>query len=151
MNMPSILPFLFLILPSLASAAIPITKIEVFVELPLVVTGIPNTDITVFDLSRKDALKATAPHFPPNPETAQIMAKAWLNSPEGKSYVQNLKAAYAGHSKMIVYGVLKVPAIVFDSGKFVIYGTTDVVQAVKDYDDYMLTHKNDNNSLGGNK
>lgn len=151
MNMTSILSSLFLILPSLAIAAIPITKIEVFVELPLVVTGIPNTDITVFDLSRKDAVKATAPHFPPNSETAQVMAKAWLNSPEGKSYVQNLKAAYAGHSKMIVYGVLKVPAIVFDSGKFVIYGTTDVMQAVKDYDDYMLAHKKDNNSLGGNK
>lgn len=151
MNMTSILSSLFLILPSLAIAAIPITKIEVFVELPLVVTGIPNTDITVFDLSRKDAVKATAPHFPPNSETAQVMAKAWLNSPEGKSYVQNMKAAYAGHSKMIVYGVLKVPAIVFDSGKFVIYGTTDVLQAVKDYDDYMLAHKTDDNSLGGNK
>jgi integrating conjugative element protein (TIGR03757 family) len=122
-------------------AEIAVTKVEVFVEHPLAVIGIPNTDITVFDLSRKDAVKATAPHFPPNPETAQTMAKAWLESPEGKAFVLNLKAAYAGHSKMIAYEVLKVPAIVFDKGKYVIYGTTDVMQAVRDYDDYIKSHK----------
>lgn len=122
-------------------AAIPVTKVEVFVEHPLAINGIPNTDITVFDLSRKDAVKATAPHFPPNPETAQTMAKAWLESSEGKTFVLNLKAAYAGHSKMIAYGVLKIPAIVFDNGKYVVYGTTDVMQAVRDYDDYIKSHK----------
>ena len=124
-----------------AYAEIAVTKVEVFVEHPLAVSGIPNTDITVFDLSRKDAVKATAPHFPPNPETAQTMAKAWLESPEGKAFVLNLKAAYAGHSRMIAYEVLKVPAIVFDKGKYVIYGTTDVMQAVRDYDDYIKSHK----------
>lgn len=135
---------LLLVLSSLSLngySEIPVTKVEVFVEHPLAIAGIPNTDITIFDLSRKDAVKATAPHFPPSPETAQAMAKAWLESSEGKTYVMNLKASYAGHSKMIAYGVLKVPAIVFDGGKYVVYGTTDVMQAVRDYDDYIKSHK----------
>lgn len=129
-----------LALAPLVSAEVPITKIEVFVEQPLMVTGIPNTSITVFDLSRKDAVKATAPQFSKNPEVVEGVAKAWLHSADGKTYIADLKAAYTGHSKMISYGVLKVPAIVFDDGKFVIYGTTDVMQAVEDYDEYIRVH-----------
>ena len=137
MNFKCIFIPVILLLSFGVNAATPMTKIEVFVEHPLVVAGIPNTDITVFDLSRKDAVKASAPKFSPNATDAQELAKAWLNSPEGKSYIVNLRAAYTGHTKMISYGVLKIPAIVFDGGKFVIYGTTDIQQAVMDYDNYV--------------
>lgn len=132
--------------PAFALANIPITKVDVFVERPLAVKGIPNTDITIFDLSRKDVVQATAPRFPPNPEIAQAMAKQWLESPEGQTYIADLKAAYTGHAKMIEYGVLKLPAIVFDNGKFVIYGTTDLMLAVRDYDHFMQSYKPENKS-----
>ena len=116
------------------------TTIEIFTDAPLMVPAVPRTIISVFDLSRVDAIKKTAPRFPPDPELAAAQAKAWFASEEGKSYVEKLKNAYESRTKLVAYGVRKIPAIVFDGGKFVIYGTTDVLQAVDDYDHYMRTH-----------
>jgi integrating conjugative element protein (TIGR03757 family) len=125
----------------------PITDIDIFVAQPLVVASIPNTHITVFDLSRREMLEAKSPEFPPEPLLAEKMAKTWLASEEGKKYLHELQAAYVGHSKMIAYGVLKIPAIVFDKGKFVIYGTTDVSEAVREYDDYIRIHSSINTKI----
>jgi integrating conjugative element protein (TIGR03757 family) len=125
----------------------PITDIDIFVAQPLMVASIPNTHITVFDLSRREILEANTPEFPPDPAIAETMAKTWLDSAAGKAYVRELQAAYVGHSKMITYGVLKIPAIVFDQGKFVIYGTTDVSEAVREYDDYIRIHSSINTKI----
>lgn len=125
------------VMPLFAVADNKITTVDVFVAQPLIVPAIPYTRITVFDLSRVESIRATAPRFPAEIETAKVMAKTWLDSAEGKNYISQLKAAYSGRTKMIEYGVLKLPAVVFDAGKYVVYGTTDIQQAVKDYDEYM--------------
>lgn len=134
MKIKNLLVVLALSLP-LSVSAEP-TQIEVFVEQPLSTPVIPNTKISIFDLSQVEAVRATSPKFPADPLIAKGMAEKWLTSSEGKQYISTLKLAYAGRIKMVTYGVLKLPAIVFDNGKYVIYGTTDLLQAVQDYDEF---------------
>ena len=130
-----------LLLSACASCSLAQTVIEVFTDKPIMAPVIPNAAITVFDLSQVDAIKKTAPRFSPNEGQAKLQAKAWLESPDGKMYVNNLKKAYESRTKMMGYGIQKIPAIVFGGGQFVIYGTSDVARAVADYDHYIRTHK----------
>jgi integrating conjugative element protein (TIGR03757 family) len=116
------------------------TIVEVFVDQPFVARSMPNAVITVFDLSRVSALEDETPDFPPDPMVAQVQATAWFDSAAGKQHLLALKAAYVGHEKMVRYGVQKIPAIVFNDGKFAVYGTTDIAQAIRDFDHYVQTH-----------
>ena len=125
---------------SLSTTAFAQATIEVFVDHPLVTSSIPNAIILVFDLSRVAQLEEDTPDFPPDPMLAQAQAQTWLESSAGKNHLMDLKAAYAGHEKMVNYGLQKIPAIVFENGRFVIYGTTDVATAVKDYDNFLQIH-----------
>lgn len=128
---------LFLFVAMQASAQ---TKIEIFADGPLVPAAVANTDVSVFDLSLPSRLDEGTPEFPADPTIAQAQAQAWLASPAGQQHVKALKAAYAGQQKLMAYGIQKIPAIVFDGGRFVIYGTLDLKLAVRDYDDYRSTH-----------
>jgi len=118
------------------------TNIEVFVDQALVVAEIPNVVVTVFDLSRVADVKKSLPHFSGDQMQATAQAKTWLDSPAGKNHIQNVKTAYVGHEKMVHYGLQKIPAIVFDHGLYVIYGTTNAQQAIEDYDRYFHSHQN---------
>jgi len=133
--------FLFLVALSISSVAVAQTAIEVFADEPVNVPSISNAVIRVFDLSRVETVRESAPHFSGDPVKAEMEAIVWLGSPAGKQHMDSLQAAYAGHINMMSYGLQKIPAIVFDKGKFVIYGTTDVVLATKDYQDFMRTYK----------
>ena len=124
----------------LSTTAFAQTTIELFVDHSLLAPSIPNAIIVVFDLSRVAALEEDTPDFPPDPMLAQAQAQTWLESSAGKNHLMDLKAAYAGHEKMVNYRLQKIPAIVFNEGKFVVYGTTDIPQAVRDYDHYLSTH-----------
>ena len=119
------------------------TNIEVFVDQPLVAPLVPGAMIAVFDVARAPLLQKNIPKFSKDPALGQSQASAWLASPDGKAHIAQLKGAYVAHQKMMVYGIEKIPAIVFEHGKFVIYGITDVGQAVADYDQFIRTHKND--------
>jgi len=119
------------------------TNIEVFVNQPLVEPSVPGATITVFDIARASSLQKTIPKFSQDPALGQSQASAWLVSPDGKAHIAQLKDAYAAHQKMMLYGIEKIPAIVFEHGKFVIYGITDVRHAIADYDKFIRTRKND--------
>jgi integrating conjugative element protein (TIGR03757 family) len=128
---------------SFSITALAQTSIEVFVDQPLVTPFVPGAMITVFDIARASLLQKTIPKFSQDSALGQSQASAWLVSPDGKAHIAQLKDAYAAHQKMMLYGIEKIPAIVFEHGKFVIYGITDVRQAVADYDQFIRTHKND--------
>ena len=128
---------------SFSTTAFAQSTIEVFVDQPLMAPSIPNAVVVVFDLSRVALLEEDTPDFPPDPVLAQAQAQAWLESSAGKRHLMDLKVAYAGHKKMVHYGLQKIPAIVFNAGKFVVYGTTDIAQAVSDYDHYLRTHNSE--------
>jgi integrating conjugative element protein (TIGR03757 family) len=134
--------FLAFVLVALLGApgAVAQTTIEIFSDSPLMAPTMSNAVVRVFDLSHVAAVKKNLPRFSPDQALATVQAKAWLDSPAGKAHKDDVKAAYAGHAKMIQYGLQKIPAIVFEQGKFVIYGTTDLHQAVADYDQYRRTH-----------
>lgn len=116
------------------------TAIEVFVDQPLMTPSIPNAVVVVFDLSRETTVKKSLPRFSVDPTLATAQAKAWIASPDGKKYVEAVKAAYVGREKMMNYELQKIPAIVFDHGKYVIYGTTDVAHAIENYQQYRRRH-----------
>lgn len=118
------------------------TNIEVFVDKPMSVTNIPNASVAVFDLSLVAEVKKSLPHFSGDQMQATAQAKTWLDSPAGKNHVESVKAAYVSHEKMVHYQLQKIPAIVFDHGQFVIYGTSDLQQAMEDYGRYLHEHSN---------
>jgi integrating conjugative element protein (TIGR03757 family) len=128
---------------SLSITALAQTSIEVFVDQPLVAPLVPGATIRVFDVARASLLQKTIPKFSKDPALGQSQANAWLVSPDGKAHIAQLKDAYVAHQKMMVYGIEKIPAIVFEHGKFVIYGIKDVRQAVADYDQFLRMHKHD--------
>lgn len=116
------------------------TKIEIFADGPVALARVADTNVTVFDLSLPARLDESAPDFPADPALAEIQAKAWLASPAGKQHIANLKEAYRGQQQLMAYDIRKVPAIVFESGRYVIYGTLDLAVAVRDYDNYRRAH-----------
>lgn len=117
------------------------TTIEVFADRHVKTQEIPNTHIIFYDLSQLKKVQAQSPHFPPNPTESEKLARDWLASPSGKAYIERLKNAYEGHGKMHGYGLLKIPAIVFEKGKYVVYGTTDLSIAVRDFDSYVKAER----------
>lgn len=121
------------------------TTIEVFSDRPMTSLSIPGATVTVYDLSRAGDLESELPALPADPEKATQLAKEWVKSAAGQAHIARVKAAYKGHEQMIVYGVQKIPAVVFEQGKYVVYGTLDVALAVRDFDDYMKHIQQQNN------
>lgn len=122
------------------------TVIEVFSDRSMSAVNIPGATVTVYDLSRAVSLESELPALPSDPVLAEQKAKDWIQSAAGQSHVSRVKAAYRGHEQMIIYGVQKIPAVVFEKGKYVVYGTLDVALAVRDFDDYRkhMEQKNTN-------
>ncbi len=117
------------------------TRIDVFTDGAITAPEIPRTQIRLWNLAKPDELNATTPRYPPNPEMAQVQAKAWLASAEGKAFLLKMREAQKGLEVMYQCGVSRIPAIAFDNCRFVVYGTTDIAAAVQDYDQYRETHR----------
>jgi integrating conjugative element protein (TIGR03757 family) len=117
-----------------------ITVIEVFSEHPLDHTyRIPNTHIEFHNFDQPNQAEKLLPVFSNNPDVAEKQFQQWKDSANGKSTMEKMKASYEPYLKAANYGITKIPAIVFDNGKYVIYGTLNVDQAVRDYDHYLRT------------
>ena len=114
----------------LAGTAQAIT-IEVFTHHPSKVKQISGHQVRTHDLSAPDKVKG--PRFSANATQAEKEAKAWLHSAAGQRHIQELRDAHKGHTQAIKYQLKKVPAVVFEGGKYVVYGTIDVRQALQDY------------------
>lgn len=83
----------------------------------------------VFDLSAPRRMEAELGRgLPASPQAAAALAKSRIAASRTA-----LRAAFAGRAKAAEYGIAKVPAIVFDRGAAVVYGTADAGAALALY------------------
>lgn len=122
---------LFVFLTSLASFQVHAqVLIEVFTDGPTDLDINTGMNVIHYDLSEPQRIKQErAPKFPPDIDAAKRQAQVWFDSPAGLAYQAEMKRAYRGQQLLVSYRLLKTPAIVFDSGKYVVYGTTDINKA----------------------
>lgn len=66
---------------------------------------------------------------------AEQEAKSLLASPVGKQFQQELEKAYQGVTEGWTKGIMKIPAVLFETGSesSVVYGETDIASAVQRY------------------
>lgn len=108
--------------------------VEVFSDHAIAVSDLPGYRINYFNLAEPEAVKtAYLPILPPNPVQAKSIMTAFMQSEKGRLFQQKIREAYRGHQLMVSYQLEKIPAIVFDKGRYVVYGTTDVRQALMIY------------------
>jgi len=105
--------------------------IEVFTHNPKSVSRVSGHQVVVHDLSAPD--KFQSPTFSASPARAEKEALNWLKSSAGQRHISELTYAHRGRVQAIKYGLKKIPAVVFESGTYVVYGTTNVRLALKDY------------------
>ncbi len=106
-------------------------RIEVFVLSHEPVEGIDHTrGVTVYALDAVDQWKRT--HFPVLSDTPRSAAGQVRTVLENLAELDkaSLQRAWQGLLKAHRYGLERIPAIVLNDGKSVIYGTTDVNLAV---------------------
>lgn len=133
---------LFACLPGLLYAAQPLRSIEVIVNSQSaksdaqVVARLQAAGIKVdfYNLDAPKLLsKALSQDLPANPQAAQDqILQRWRRSGT-HALVQRYQQAYQGLSKCLQYGLDRYPAMVFNQGEAVIYGITDLTQAVHLY------------------
>lgn len=115
-------------------------RMEVFTESPIQLDSVPGISVIHYDLSEPARIKKqSAPKLPSDEKIALAQAKAFFKTAEGNSYKAAMREAYRGKQKMMQYQLTKIPAIVFDEGKYVIYGSTDVAQAAILYRKHIQT------------
>ena len=90
-----------------------------------------GTTVEIHDLSaRQRLLDEISQGLPSDPALAKALATARLGN---GGFRQRLVAAEADAALAARYGIVKLPAIVFDRGAAVAYGLADVGQAVELY------------------
>ena len=132
--------FVFICLFSCVVVRADVIKFEVFVDdLDQVkLTQPPQSEVTVFDLSAPEKLKRSMlPTFAADPEQAEKSARAFLASSAGKSFQQQLIQSYTVQIRLSKYQLAKIPAVVFENGTYVIYGTTDLALAMERYQNFI--------------
>ena len=73
---------------------------------------------------------AICPH---DPVAAERQARRFFAEMNHHELVRKVKNAYAGVLKAMTYGIDRYPAMVFDHGAAVIYGVTDLNEALEAY------------------
>ena len=89
-----------------------------------------DATIRVHNLNAPNEINRQLPRFAGTPVQAEKVAGNWVQSDEGKAFTEALRVAYDGHMLARKYKIQKAPAIVFDSGKYVVYGSTDIRHAL---------------------
>ncbi len=109
--------------------------VEVFwdsnLDEPIVIPRLPGVQLVDYDLSAPERVNEQfLPQLPGNPDEALRLMKRFMASDEGKAYQVAVRDAHQGQAKVASYQLTKVPAVVFEQGKYVIYGNADIVQAI---------------------
>jgi len=125
--------------PALLQAASPSismpSSIEVFTNGRHPISGATSASVPVqiYDLDAPDRLEdALSADLPPDPEQAKTIALKRLNN-LGPELADMVNQAYEGVAKAMSYELTKIPAVVFDDGASVIYGISDINEAIKLY------------------
>jgi Protein of unknown function (DUF1525). len=91
---------------------------------------LPEATIRLHNLNAPNEINRQLPRFSGTPVQAEEAAGNWVQSDEGKAFTEALRVAYDGHMLARKYQLQKAPAIVFDRGKYVVYGSTDIRHAL---------------------
>jgi integrating conjugative element protein (TIGR03757 family) len=122
----------FLVASTGAAPAADTARIEVFTTAGTPVTGISAPAVHVYILDTPARIEAEInAAFPRDPSTAHRYAQRALKG-QWHEAAERLTQAYRGLLKGSQYGLEKLPAIVFD-GRAVVYGITDLDEALGDY------------------
>lgn len=141
MHRPSLLFFLTTaIFPALlhagsAQAPIP-TQIEVFTNSHYPITNATQTGVPVkiHDLDAPARLEEKlGAGLPSDPKQAKTIALKHLEALGADRLAEMVNRAYGGTTQAINYELVKIPSVVFDNGTSVIYGITDIDDAIKRY------------------
>lgn len=101
-------------------------RVEVFTDparCPITSAG----SATVYDLAAPRRLEAElSVGLPRDPAAAEALARARI-----AAAADALRAAYTGPTQALRYRLTKIPAVVFDRGAAVVYGVTDVAEAIR--------------------
>lgn len=118
-------------------------RIDIFTDGAYPISGIETvrrdvlTEIQLFELDAPDRLEAQlSKDLPEDPIAAERMAAQWLARLDQEKLARQFKAAYVGILKALAYGIDRYPAVVFDQGTGVVYGVTDLPQALAYYRDW---------------
>ena len=109
-----------------------IKKIEVFADGMVDVPKLNGVQIIAYDLNEITEINRPVRFNGASREQSMLMLKQWLASPDYQAYSKQRKIVIMPLNLMAKYGVSKVPAIVFNSGEFAVYGTTDVIKSIND-------------------
>lgn len=123
---------LFLVASTGAALAADTARIEVFTTAGTPIAGVsaPPVHLYTLDMPARIEAKIDAA-LPRDPSTAHRYAQRALKG-QWREAAERLTQAYRGLLKGSQYGLEKLPAIVFD-GRAVVYGITDLDQALGDY------------------
>ncbi len=112
--------------------------IEVFMDGDLTPPDLPGFRVRVYDLSELAHLSEPVVLTPDDPKTAtpqslEALGRAYAASDAFRHRQGRIQIAAKAYEKLMRYGVTRIPAIVFDEGDSVVYGTTDIALALQDY------------------
>lgn len=141
MNKPTFLLLLTAMLsPALLQAgsthAPTLAHIEVFTNgnYPVSNTASADVPIKIYDLDASIGLEEKlSAGLPSDPEQAKAMALKRLEALGAGRLAKMVNQAYEGTTQAMTYELVKIPAIVFDNGTSVIYGITDIEDAIRRY------------------
>ncbi len=124
-----------LLLADSTQAPLP-ARIEVFTNSRYPVTNNTTTEVPVqiHDLDAPAELEEKlSAGLPPDPEHAKAIALDRLEALGAGQLAEMVNQAYEGASQAMTYELVKIPAVVFDNGTSVIYGITNIEDAIRRY------------------
>ena len=122
------------LLASASASAQSALHVEVFSDVAISPDNLPGATITYYNLNEPELVKARyLPTLPPDITRAESVFRSFLHSPKGAEFKTDMRRAYRGHQQMVRYQLEKIPAIVFEDGRYVIYGILDVHEAMVIY------------------
>ncbi|MBL3528497.1 MAG: TIGR03757 family integrating conjugative element protein [gamma proteobacterium endosymbiont of Lamellibrachia anaximandri] len=111
-------------------------QIEMFTNSRYPITNTTKTSLPVqiHDLDAPARLEQElSTGLPSDPKQAKAVALKHLEALGAERLAEMLNQAYEGTTQAMNYALVKIPAVVFDHGSSVIYGITDIDDAIKRY------------------
>lgn len=111
-------------------------RIEIFTNNRYQVTNTTTTEVPVqiYNLDAPAGLEEKlSAGLPSDPEQAKAIALKRLGALGAGQLAEMVNQAYEGTTQAMTYELVKIPAVVFDNGASVIYGITDIDNAIRRY------------------
>lgn len=103
--------------------------IEVFASSAMYLANAERATVYRIDARKQLLAEINQGGLPPDPKRAEAIARERMRA-MGPEFKRRIEASLVATEKVMVYGIRRVPAIVFD-GQRVVYGVTDVTQATE--------------------